>query len=120
MRTSIATTAYAIRSQKHLFHINTTFTPFLHHTGHAAHAAHTAHAHTSRGSLLLGINNTGLAGCQQASNTGGVDEGGPDDLQGVEDTGSDHVSVLRSLGVVTPVELFWGSVFIGKKSTDND
>lgn len=120
MRTSIATTAYAIRSQKHFFHINTTSTPFLHHTGHAAHAAHATHAHTSRRSLLLGINNTGLAGRQQASNTRGVDKSGPDDLQGVEDTGSDHVSVLRSLGVVTPVELFWGSVFIGQKSTNDD
>lgn len=102
------------------FHTNTTLTPFLHHTGHTAHTAHTTHAHTRRRSLLLGVNNTGFASCQQASNTGSVDEGGPDDLQGVEDTGSNHVSVLRSLGVVTPVELFGSGKLIGKESTDDN
>lgn len=102
------------------FHTNTTLTPFLHHTGHTAHTAHTTHAHTRRRSLLLGVNNAGLASCQQASNTGSVDEGGPDDLQGVEDTGSNHVSVLRSLGVVTPVELFGSGKLIGKESTDDN
>ncbi|KAF3799563.1 Heat shock protein 60, partial [Colletotrichum gloeosporioides] len=81
---------------------------FLHHSTHAAHAAHTSHtAHTTGGRALLlrSLNDGDLSGAEQGGNTAGVNETGADDLEGVEDTGSNHVDVLALGAVEALVEL---------------
>jgi hypothetical protein len=70
---------------------------------HSAHASHTTHTtgHTAwRTRLLLGcLNNSDLGGTEERGDTAGIDESSADNLEGVEDTGSDHVDVL-ALGAV--------------------
>lgn len=92
-----------------------------HHPGHAAHATHTGHtAHSSTGRLLLRVHHTSLAGRQQRRDTRSVDEGSSDDLERVEDTGRDHVAVLRGGGVVSPVELVLRRVLLREQFAYDD
>jgi hypothetical protein len=93
----------------------------LHHPGHAAHAAHTSHTtHWGGRALLLGIDDAALARGEQAGDTRGVDQGSSDDLERVEDTGRDHVAVLRGLCVVAPVELVLDGELLGEELADDD
>lgn len=78
-----------------------------HAAAHAAHAAHTTHA-TARGGgalLLRGLDNGDLGGTEEGGDTAGVNQSGADNLQGVDDTGSDHVNVLTLGAVVAAVEV---------------
>lgn len=80
----------------------------LHHATHAAHTAHTAHAtHATHGALVVawGIDNHGLGGAQQGSNTGSILKTGDNDLVGVENTAGVHVTVLAVRGIVAVVEV---------------
>jgi len=89
----------------------------------AAHAAHTTHAttHTAHGrssaSGLGGLDNGDLGRTEEGGNTGGVHKTGADDLEGVKDTGSDHVNVLALGGVEALVEIV--AVFVHELA-DND
>jgi hypothetical protein len=101
--------------------IKVTICRLLHHPGHATHAAHTSHtSHWGRRALLLSIDDAALAGGEQAGDTRGIDQGGSDNLKRVEDTGRDHVAVLRGLGVVTPVELLLDGELLGEKLADDN
>ncbi|KUI63192.1 hypothetical protein VP1G_11450 [Cytospora mali] len=56
--------------------------------------------------LLLGsLNNGHLSSSQQGGDTTGIDKTRPDDLEGVKDTGLDHVNVLALGAVETLVEV---------------
>ncbi|KAJ0166013.1 hypothetical protein CTA2_9100 [Colletotrichum tanaceti] len=91
---------------------------FLHHTTHASHTAHAAHATHGRSSLLLGsIDNGDLSGTEQRSDTAGVNEASANDLEGVKDTGSDHVDVLALGGVKALVEL--AGVLVGELANND-
>ncbi|GKT57007.1 unnamed protein product [Colletotrichum tofieldiae] len=91
---------------------------FLHHTTHASHTAHAAHATHGWGSLLLGsLDNGDLGGTEQGSDTAGVNETSADDLEGVKDTGSDHVDVLALGGVEALVEL--AGVLVGELANND-
>lgn len=69
----------------------------LHHTAHATHAAHaTAHG---RRRLVLGLDNRHLGGAKQRGNARGINKTSADNLEGIKDTGRDHVNVL-ALGTV--------------------
>jgi len=90
------------------------------HASHSAHSSHTAgHASstTSRSSTswLWLVDNHGLRGDHERSNTGSIDEGGSDDLCGVNDTGFHHVDVLTGGGVVSALQV--GSL---EELVDND
>ncbi|TLD33253.1 hypothetical protein PspLS_00817 [Pyricularia sp. CBS 133598] len=74
------------------------------HTAHATHASHTTHA-ASRALLLRGLNDGNLGGTEERGDTAGVKETGADDLEGVDDTGVDHVDVLALGGIVTLAEV---------------
>ncbi|KAK1251115.1 hypothetical protein MKX07_005670 [Trichoderma sp. CBMAI-0711] len=87
----------------------------LHHA-HASHAAHAAHGRTGR-SLLRGLDDGDLGGAQQGSNAAGVNETSADNLEGVEDTGLDHVDVLALGAVETAVEV--GAVLVGELANDD-
>jgi len=77
----------------------------------AAHAAHTAHAtaHTAHGrstaGRLRGVNNGDLGGAEERGDTRGVHKTGADNLEGIKDTGGDHVNVLALGGVEALVEV---------------
>ncbi|QBZ61067.1 hypothetical protein PoMZ_08013 [Pyricularia oryzae] len=79
----------------------------LHHATHAAHATHASHTtHAAGRTLLLGsLNDGNLGGTQKRGDTAGVKETGADDLQGVDDTGIDHVDVLALGGIVALAEV---------------
>jgi hypothetical protein len=66
---------------------------------------------------LRGVNNGALSGSQQRGNTGGVADSSADNLEGVKDTGGDHVDVLSLGGVVSHVEVV--GVLVGQLSNDN-
>jgi hypothetical protein len=89
----------------------------------AAHAAHTAHAtaHTAHGrssaSGLRGLDNGDLSRAEEGGNTRGVHKTSADDLEGVKDTGSDHVNVLALGGVEAHVEVI---AVLVHKLTDNN
>jgi hypothetical protein len=76
---------------------------------HASHSAHTAHAaHTRRWAarLLLGrLDDGNLGGTEKGCDAAGVNESGADNLEGVEDTGLNHVNVLALGAVETLVEV---------------
>lgn len=76
----------------------------LHHAAHSSHATHAAHGRTSR-SLLRSLNDSNLSGTQQRSNTAGINETSADNLEGIKDTGLDHVNVLALGAVETAVEV---------------
>lgn len=80
----------------------------LHHTSHTAHTTHAAHAthrRTTSSLLLRGINDGNLSSAQKRGNTASVDETSADDLEGVKDTGVDHVNVLALGAIETLVEV---------------
>jgi hypothetical protein len=73
---------------------------------HASHSTHTSHTTAAGSTRWLGdINNHGLSGDHERSNTGRVNEGGSDDLGGVNDTGFHHVDVLTGGGVVSALHV---------------
>ena len=90
-----------------------------HATTHATHTAHTTHATTRRSrALLLGsLNDSNLGGTEEGCDTTGVNQGGANNLQGVDDTGGDHVNVLASGAVIAAVKVL--GVLIGQLA-DND
>ncbi|PKS09713.1 hypothetical protein jhhlp_004334 [Lomentospora prolificans] len=70
----------------------------LHHAAHTTHSAHASHG--AAGALLLGsVDDGDLSGTEKRGDTAGVTETGPNDLEGIKDTGGDHVDVL-TLGAV--------------------
>lgn len=93
---------------------------FLHHTTHTTHAAHTAHAahgRTARALLLRSINDGDLGGTEQRGNTAGINKTSADDLEGVKDTGSDHVNVLALGAVEALVEV--SGVLVSELANNN-
>lgn len=53
---------------------------------HAAHAAHTAHSRWwAAGRLVLALHDSHLGCAEERCHTGGVDETGADDLEGIQD-----------------------------------
>jgi len=75
------------------------------HASHSTHSSHTTgHATSTTGrstSWLWAVDDHGLGGDHERSNTGSIDEGSSDDLGGVDDTGLKHVDVLTGGGVVS-------------------
>jgi len=73
---------------------------------HASHSSHTT-GHTARGTASSGtsglgdLNDHSLSGDHERCNTGSVNEGGSDDLGGVNDSGLHHVDVLTGSSVVS-------------------
>lgn len=96
-----------------------TWASLEHAAAHATHTAHTAHA-TGRGSralLLRGLNDSDLGGTKQRGNTAGVNESSADDLERVDDTGSDEVDVLALGAVEATVEIL--GVVVGELADNN-
>lgn len=80
----------------------------LEHTAaHTAHASHAAHATTrrSRGLLLGSLDDGDLRSTQEGGDTAGVNQGGTHDLEGVHDTGADHVNILALRAIESAVEV---------------
>lgn len=90
-----------------------------HAAAHATHTAHTTHATSRRGrALLLGsIDNGDLGSTEEGGDTAGVNQSGADNLEGINDTGGDHVDVLAGGTVVSAVEVL--GVLVGQLA-DND
>ena len=85
-----------------------------HHASHSAHATHAAgRATCARG--LRDVDDHGLGRDHQRCNTCCIDEGSPDDLGGVDNTGSLHVNVLTLAGIEASV-----LVSLLNKLIDND
>jgi len=77
---------------------------------HASHSSHTTgHASSTTGrsttSRLGDIADHGLSGDHERSNTGGINEGGSDDLGRVNDTSLHHVDVLAGGSVVSALQV---------------
>lgn len=90
-----------------------------HAAAHAAHTTHATHA-TGRGSgalLLRGLDDGNLGGTEEGSDTTGVNQSGADNLEGVDDTSSDHVDVLAGGAVVATVEVL--GVLVGELTDDD-
>mmetsp|Transcript_4839 Transcript_4839/g.19704 ORF Transcript_4839/g.19704 Transcript_4839/m.19704 type:complete len:224 (+) Transcript_4839:3193-3864(+) len=76
------------------------------HASHASHASRSRrHAHARRGvsRILLALNDHALAGHHERRYRRGVGEGGPDNLERVDDATRNHVAILTGGGVVAPV-----------------
>lgn len=69
------------------------------HAAHSPHATHAAHSGGSRALLLGRLDDGDLGGTEQGGDTASIDQGGADDLEGIQDTGGNHVDVL-ALGAV--------------------
>merc|ERR1719384_1334810 len=75
----------------------------LHHAAHSSHAAHAAHAagHARRWLVVLGLfDDHGLGRGHEGRDGRGVTERGPYNLDGIDDSGVDHVNELLGLRVV--------------------
>lgn len=88
----------------------------LEHTAHTTHTTSTAHGR-SRHLLLRSIDDGNLSGTQQRSNTRRINERSANNLQGINDTSSDHIDILASSAVEALVEV--SSILI-RKLANND
>lgn len=90
-----------------------------HAAAHTAHTTHATHATTGSGRALLlrSIDNSDLSSTEEGGDTAGINQSGADNLQGVDDTGGNHVNILAGGTVVSAVEVL--GVLVGQLA-DND
>ena len=83
--------------------LSITLTLESHAAAHAAHAGgHATHARRDVSRVLPPLDDHALAGHHERRHGRGVGEGGPDNLEGIDDARGDHVTVLTGGGVVAP------------------
>jgi len=76
-----------------------------HHAAHAAHTSHTTWRHAASGCFRGQVDDHSLSGDHEGSDTSGVDEGGADNLHGVDDALLDHVAVFANLSIEASVHV---------------